>query len=75
LVDNRSLENVETIPTCERLFARDQDEHTFKRRIDAERYRLRTLSTQHKVNGEMELSVKYLLELENINEEHPEWLI
>jgi hypothetical protein len=75
LVDDNFLDVVYLIPKCERLFAREQQQHTFKRRMDAERYRLNELCNHHKLHRNNSDIKFYTNKLKNIDEEHPEWLI
>ena len=73
LVDTRTLEKTFDIPKCERLFAREQSQYTFERKISAERFRLSSLIKQ--LIDEKLPTEKVREELNNIEEVHPEWLI
>jgi len=75
LVDDRDLSCVQYIPETKRMNARENSEHTFKRRFEAESYRLEELYYYHKARDEISKSKEYFHQLTTLEEDYPEWQI
>lgn len=75
LYDTDKCGKVEKITDENKMQVRPDNEKVFKRRLEAEKYRLNHLKEFYLAHGRWDIAEKLQKELENIEEEHPEWLI
>jgi len=75
LVDDDILDRVFIIPNNELYNATPHNHNRFERMLDAQKYRIEQLYYHYKVRSNDALASEWFCRLQNIEEEHPEWLI